>query len=371
MTHFRAVALAALVACAISACAPRPDEVTAEHASAEAVEHPGEAVYQQWCASCHDSGQQSGAPSLAAIRQLNRATVKYALELGYMKIQAQDVPKEELAQLINWLPTSEGNNDAWINAARCPVKTREVRLNGAPRTSTTFGVTNTANRAQSAQETGLTRDQMKTLDVAWVVAFPQTPTMRSQPVIVGDTIFIAATDAGRLYALDTNTGCVKWHYISEMTLRSSLTFAEATDKSPAAIIMGDAAGFVHAVDARTGRKLWVSNARLNEYNRITGAPVVHDGRVITPVSAIEVNYAGSDDYQCCKGQGAVIAFDLATGEKLWTGTTMEPAKPTRLSRTGTQQWGAFRRHHLVDARDRRKAQRRLRGHGRKCVVARH
>ena len=339
MTHFRAFALAALVACAISACAPRPDEVAAEHASAEAVEHPGEAVYQQWCASCHDSGQQSGAPSLAAIRQLNRATVKYALELGYMKIQAQDVPKEELAQLINWLPTSEENNDAWINAARCPVKTREVRLNGAPRTSTTFGVTNTANRAQSAQETGLTRDQMKTLDVAWVVAFPQTPTMRSQPVIVGDTIFIAATDAGRLYALDTNTGCVKWHYISEMTLRSSLTFAEATDKSPAAIIMGDAAGFVHAVDARTGRKLWVSNARLNEYNRITGAPVVRDGRVITPVSAIEVNYAGSDDYQCCKGQGAVIAFDLATGEKLWTGTTMEPAQPTRLSRTGTQQWG--------------------------------
>lgn len=89
---------------------------------------------------------------------------------------------------------------------------------------------------------------------------------------------------------------MKWQYTSEMTLRSSLTFAEATDKSPASIVMGDAAGFVHAVDAKTGRKLWVSNARLNEYNRITGAPVVHDGKVITPVSAIEVNYAGQDDY---------------------------------------------------------------------------
>jgi polyvinyl alcohol dehydrogenase (cytochrome) len=341
MGHFRAFALAAVIACAVSACAPRDGETTtAEHASAEAAaEHPGLAVYQQWCASCHDSGQQSGAPSLAAIRQLNRATVKYALELGYMKIQAKDVPKEELAQLIDWLPTSEGNNDGWISAARCPVKTREVRLDGAPRISTTFGVTNKANRAQTAEETGLTREQMKDLDVAWVVAFPQTPTMRSQPVIVGDTIFIAATDSGRLYALDTNSGCVKWHYVSEMTLRSSLSFAEATEKSPAAIIMGDAAGFVHAVDAKTGRKLWVSNARLNEYNRITGAPVVHDGKVITPVSAIEVNYAGQDDYECCKGQGAVIAFDLATGEKLWTGTTMDPAQPTRLGRTGTQQWG--------------------------------
>ena len=62
---------------------------------------------------------------------LNRATVKYALELGYMKIQAKDVPKDDLAQLIDWLPSAEGTNDAWINAARCPVKLREVKLDGA------------------------------------------------------------------------------------------------------------------------------------------------------------------------------------------------------------------------------------------------
>ena len=338
MSQLRAFALATAIAVIASGCAPRPGEANGEHAEA-AGPHPGAAVYQQWCSSCHDNGQQSGAPSLAAIRTLNRATVKYALELGYMKIQAKDVPKEELAQLIEWLPSAEGTNDNWISAARCPTKIREVRLAGAPRVSTTYGVTNNGNRAQTAEETGLSRDRMKDLEVAWVAAFPQTPTMRSQPVIVGDTIFIAATDAGRLYALDTNSGCVKWSYVSDMTLRSSLSFAEATDHSPAAIIMGDAAGFVHAVDAKTGRKLWVSEARLNEYNRITGAPVVHDGKVFAPVSAIEVNYAGQDDYQCCKGQGAVVAFDLATGKKVWTGKTMEPAQPTRLGRTGTQQWG--------------------------------
>ncbi|MDP3494862.1 MAG: PQQ-binding-like beta-propeller repeat protein, partial [Hyphomonadaceae bacterium] len=295
MSQLRAYALAAAIALGAAGCAPRPGEMAGGEQAAAGGEHPGQAVYGQWCASCHDDGQQSGAPSLEAIRTLNRATVKYALELGYMKIQAQNVPKEELAQLIDWLPVSEGSNDSWISAARCPVKVREVKLDGAARVSTTFGVTNAANRRQSAEETGLSKAQMKDLGVAWVVAFPQTPTMRSQPVIVGDTIFVAATDAGRLYALDTNSGCVKWSYVSEMTLRSSLTFAEATDKSPAAIIMGDAAGFVHAVNAKSGAKLWVSNARLNEYNRITGAPVVHDGKVITPVSAIEVNYAGQDD----------------------------------------------------------------------------
>lgn len=337
MGHIRAFALAAAIALGAGGCAPRTGEASSEHAEAGA-EHPGKAVYDQWCASCHDDGGKSGAPSFEAIRTLNRATVKYALELGYMKIQAKNVPKDELAQLIDWLPSADGTNDDWVNAARCPVKLREVKLDGQPRTSTTFGVTNEANRAQTAKQAGLTRDQIKDLEVAWVAAFPQTPTMRSQPVIVGDTLFIAATDAGRLYALDTNSGCVKWHYVSDMTLRSSLSFAEM-ENGQGAIIMGDAAGFVHAVDAKTGRKLWVSNARLNEYNRITGAPVVHEGKVITPVSAIEVNYAGQDDYECCKGQGAVIAFDLKTGKKLWTGTTMDPAQPTRLGRTGTQQWG--------------------------------
>lgn len=336
MGRFHAVAFA--IALGVGACAPRPGEAASSEHAEQAGPHPGEAVYQQWCASCHDDGNKSGAPSLEAIRQLNRATVKYALELGYMKIQAKDVPKDELAQLIEWLPSADSTNDSWIEAARCPVKSREVRLTGQPRRSTTFGVQPEGTRAQDAEQAGLTKDQMSNLEVAWVAAFPQTPTMRSQPVIVGDTIFVAATDSGRLYALDTNTGCVKWHYVSDMTLRSSLSFAEL-ENGEGAIVMGDAAGFVHAVDARTGRRLWVSSARLNEYNRITGAPVVHDGKVITPVSAIEVNYAGQDDYECCKGQGAIVTFDLKTGEKLWTGTTMEPAQPTRLGRTGTQQWG--------------------------------
>ncbi len=339
MSQFRAFALATAFALGASACAPEIGSAAGEHAAVDG-DHPGKAVYEQWCASCHDNGQQSGAPSLAAIRMLNRSTVKYALELGYMSQEAKNVPKEELAQLIAWIPNGEDANDAWLQSARCPVKIREVKLEGAPRTSVTFGVTNEANRRQTAEEAGLTREQMKDLEVAWVAAFPQTSTMRSQPVVVGDTVFIAATDAGRLYALDTNSGCVKWQYVSDMTLRSSLSFAEATEKSPAAIIMGDAAGRVHAVDAKTGRRLWVTDVKLTSLNRITGAPVVHEGKVLAPVSVIESNFPPNDDYECCKGQGAVVGLDLVTGKKLWAGRAIdEDARPQRTGRTGTQQWG--------------------------------
>jgi polyvinyl alcohol dehydrogenase (cytochrome) len=340
MSQFRAFALAAAFALGASACAPRPGEAAGSEHAALGADHPGKAVYEQWCASCHDNGAQSGAPSLAAIRTLNRSTVQYALEYGYMSQQAKNVPKEELAQLIDWIPSASGENDDWVNTARCPVKVRQVHLESAPRTSVTFGVTYDANRRQTADEAGVAKADMKNLEVAWVVAFPQTPTMRSQPVVIGDTIFIAATDAGRLYALDTNSGCVKWHYVSDMTLRSSLTFAEATATSPAAIIMGDAAGKVHAVDAKTGRKLWVTDVKLTSLNRITGAPVVHEGKVFAPVSVIESNFPPDDSYECCRGQGAVAALDLATGKKLWIGRAIdEDAKPQRTGRTGTQQWG--------------------------------
>jgi polyvinyl alcohol dehydrogenase (cytochrome) len=328
------------LALVLSGCAPRPDAAgrtvrTAEQDNA----HPGKRVFEENCASCHDNPEQSRAPATASLRELNRSTVKYTLELGYMQQQAKNLTPEERAEVIDWLPRDDGKADEWIAKARCPIKLRKVNLEGAPRTAVTFGIDDRNTRSQSAAQTGLAKADMPKLELAWAVAFPNSPTMRSQPVIVGDTIFIAATDSARIYALDTGTGCVKWQYISDLSLRSSLTFADKTATSPAMVLAGDAAGFVHAVNAATGKKVWVSDAKLTRYNRITGAPVVHDGKVFAPVSAIEVNYANDDAYECCKGQGALVAFDLASGAKLWTGTTMDPATPQRLSRTGTQQWG--------------------------------
>ncbi len=335
----RVLALACIAA--LAACTPRPEEAAISAAERAALDeaHPGRQVYGEYCAQCHDNNNDAGAPALESLRTLNSGTIRYALELGYMKYEARNVPKDQLEQLIQWLPRNESTNDAWIEEARCTIKQRRVNLNGAPRFATTFGLGPKNHRNQTAEQVGLTRADMPDLELAWAVAFPNTPTMRSQPVVVGDTLFIATTDAARLYALDAGSGCIKWLYRSDMKLRSSLAFAEATATTPAAIVLGDAAGRVHAVSAETGDKLWVTEIALNEYNRITGAPVVMGDRVFAPLSAIEVNYTQYDDYECCKGQGAVVALDLASGEKLWTGRTMPEAQPVLTGRTGTQQWG--------------------------------
>ncbi|MDB5453690.1 MAG: glucose dehydrogenase, partial [Caulobacteraceae bacterium] len=304
---------------------------------AAADQHPGQKAYQMWCAACHNGA--GDAPSTEAVRQLSRANIRYTLELGYMKEIARNVPRDQIQQIIDWLPLSPEDSGGWTSKAQCTGARRTVELGRAARTATSFGLGVRNNRAETAAQAGLKTADMRNLELAWTVAFPQTATMRSQPVIVGKTLFIAATDSGHVYALDADTGCVKWTYSSDLTLRSSLAFAEATKTSPARIVMGDAGGRIHAVDARTGQKAWVTDIKLNSVNRITGAPVVHDGKVFAPLSAIEVNYAGPDAYECCQGQGAVVALDLATGSKLWVGRTMEEAKPTRKGRTGVQQWG--------------------------------
>jgi polyvinyl alcohol dehydrogenase (cytochrome) len=110
-------------------------------------------------------------------------------------------------------------------------------------------------------------------------------------------------------------------------------------KGKPVVIAGDANGAVIAVDARNGKQLWRSDIRIHESNRITGTPVIHDGRIFAPLSAVEINYAALDTYECCRAQGAVVALDLKTGKKLWIGRTMAEATKQKINRAGAQLWG--------------------------------
>jgi len=260
--------------------------------------HPGRAVYERTCGACHNNPEGSRAPALATLRNLNRAMVEYAVDVGYMKMYAKD-----LKQI-----------------------------------ATTFGLGARNLRQQSAVQTGLATADFAKLDLAWAVAFPQTPTMRSQPVVVGNTVFVATTDAGRLFALDTQSGCVKWQYQSPTPLRSSLSYGEIDAGTPV-IVAGDALGAVVAVDAKAGKQVWRSEVRVHESNRITGTPVIHKGRVFAPLSSVEISYTRLDTYECCKAQGAVVALDLKTGKQLWIGRTMPAATKQKINRAGAQLWG--------------------------------
>ncbi len=73
----------------------------------------------------------------------------------------------------------------------------------------------------------------------------------------------------------------------------------------------------YALDASTGELIWKFQTDKHPLARITGTPVLYDGRVYVPVASLEEPESGQADYSCCTFRGYVAALDATTGEPVW------------------------------------------------------
>ena len=148
------------------------------------------------------------------------------------------------------------------------------------------------------------------------MAFPQATTMRSQPAVVGSTLFFPVGETSQVLALDVSERepCLKWVYESGLPLRTSAAYGEVGGRK--VIVVGDVAANIHMIDALTGTKIWQQSVQLFPLSLTTGTPVIHDDRVFAPISQYEITVGGNDDHECCKTHGAVVALDGKTGKKL-------------------------------------------------------
>jgi polyvinyl alcohol dehydrogenase (cytochrome) len=228
--------------------------------------------------------------------------------------------------------------EEWVTASMCAADNRSVDLSAAP--SFTYTAPDGNNpRHLSAEQAGLTTADLSNLELAWAIAFPQTSGMRAAPVIVGSTIFYSATDAGRVFALDIDSGCARWVYESGTRLRSSLAYG-VVDGEPT-LVFSDMPGMIHSIKAATGEVNWVASGQAsNNQGMLTGTPVIHEDRIIVPVSGSGVIAGGNPNYECCENHGAVTALNIHTGEKLWEYHTMPAAEYNGMeSSTGVKQKG--------------------------------
>jgi len=234
--------------------------------------------------------------------------------------------------------TAQGEIDDWVADAMCEVDNRVIKLEQAPSFTFTQSDGNNPRHLEAAQA-GLSTADLSNLELAWVVAFPDTSGLRAAPVIIGSTIFYSATDSGRVFALDTNSGCAKWVYEADSRLRSSLAYSEIDDLRM--LVFSDSGGMVHTVDAKTGELIWIASGQAsNNQGMLTGTPVIHEDKIIVPVSGSGVITGGNPNYECCENHGAVTALSVHTGEKLWEYHTMPAAEYTgQLSSTGVKQRG--------------------------------
>lgn len=322
-------ACAALVAFACSIHIAAAQELRADH--------PGKAVYEQYCAACHNQ-PATRAPALSALQQQSAQTLRFTLTEGIMRQQGSAVPREQFEQLLGYLAAADTGGADWVAGMMCKPDQRAVDLS-QPVAMSMVGVDARNSRRLSAQQSGLTSTDLRSLELAWAIAFPKTSGLRTSAVIVGSTMFYAPVQTGKVLALDTRTACVKWAYDAGGPLRSSMSYGDIGG-GRMALVFGDARGTVYSIDPTTGAQIWKTDARHESFGGITGAPVLMGNRIIVPVSASGVGRGADPKYECCEGHGDVVALDASTGRKLWTAHTMEDAKYTgKVSSTGVKQRG--------------------------------
>ncbi|MBP9235555.1 MAG: hypothetical protein KBF30_12840, partial [Hyphomonadaceae bacterium] len=342
-----AAAVIALVSCSTPAEPPAaPAQVaTAAPIAAtpvmQASPHPGEAVYKQRCASCHDNPEATRAPSRATLARMASGNISNALIAGKMIAQGVGLSSADVSYVSDYLSEAAAVSDDWITAMRCPADRATPKLTATP-TVVAFGFDQQNHRNLSYAQAGMKPGDLTNLEVAWVVAFPDAVSMRSQAAVVGNTIFLPVGESkNRLFAFDVSDKakpCIQWVHNGERAFRTSTGYGVRKDGVPI-VMVGDIGGWTTAMDARNGQKLWITKTGLFDASTSTATPVLVGDNVIAPSSQYEIMMAGQDHHLCCKLHGGVSAVDAVTGKIVWQTGTMEDAKPIRDRGDGQMLWG--------------------------------
>lgn len=289
---------------------------------------PGKAVYETFCAACHQAPEEgSRAVPVAGLRKMSAQTIMSALTSGVMKPMGDQLDRRQLRDVVAYLAAPEGPvGTGWIDDHRCAADKTGVDLSGRA-AQVGFGVDTASSRRMTAAQAGLSTKDLGRLEVAWTFALPRTTGLRGQGVVVGQTLFYPAGQANTVLALDTRTGCVKWATALQGGGRSSLAYGRLGAKGPWALVTPEGSGKLVALDAKTGQLIWRVDPRHDPDSPLSGTPLFAGDRILVPISASDVGAAMRPAHQCCKTHGALAAIDAASGKVLWTWHTMETAKP--------------------------------------------
>jgi polyvinyl alcohol dehydrogenase (cytochrome) len=293
---------------------------------------PGEQVFNTNCAACHLGGDPRALP-FETLGTLSRSTIEYALVEGKMAQQGSLLTAQQRKELLDWLAPKETADSHWLDAARC--EDPAVSVDGEPRVAR-WGVDYANTRFQP--RTTISKATAPQLRRKWVIAFPGVAMMRSQPAVLGDTLFLAVADDRTLYAIDRIKGCLKWTYTSQHPPRTAVGAGELKDGRQV-VYFGDIGGSIHILAARNGAVIWQKRVGHFPRTALTGAPVLYEDTLYVPHSTMEAPSAADPKYECCTSQGLLTAHNAGNGDEIWVAHIMSEPRPTGTSSVGTRQWG--------------------------------
>ncbi|MFK7914085.1 MAG: PQQ-binding-like beta-propeller repeat protein [Pseudomonadales bacterium] len=273
-----------------------------------------QAAFDSRCAHCHD-GSIPKAPHQIKFQLMGRNAIAAAMTDGLMQVHAKGLSSAEIGALADHLG---GAVAATVPVERCTTD----QLPATKPALAGWSLNERGNRFIPGDVADLSAQEVSTLAVKWVFAYPGATRARAQPVPFGDAILIGS-QSGAVYALDLETGCAHWSYQADVEVRSAIAVNDTGDRA----FFGDLAGQVYAIDPRDGSELWRTQAHEHPDVTITGSPRWYEGTLYVPLSSSEWGSAADPGYACCTFRGGVVAIDASSGEKRWVSYSIpeEPA----------------------------------------------
>jgi polyvinyl alcohol dehydrogenase (cytochrome) len=289
----------------------------------------GEAVYQQRCAACHDSGNPR-VPAREELKKFSVAAILRAMDFGEMNNIASKLRQDEREAVAAYLGVPGGSTQP---PAKAWCADRAVKLAGGSQAQWNgWSPAPTNTRYQPGDAAGLTLEQAPRLKLKWAYGFAGDIIAFSQPTVIGGHVFVGSA-SGMVQALDAPSGCIQWVFQATGPVRAALLAVSLGDRH--ALLFGDSIGWFYSLEAETGRLLWKKRPEPHEATRLTGAPTAYQGTVFIPVASWEESRTTNPDYPCCSFRGSVVALRVKDGSQVWkTYTIAEKAR-----QTGKNQWG--------------------------------
>ena len=297
----------------------------------------GKRVFDKNCASCHDNPAMQ-APSRESLSLYSRESLMIAMEFGKMQPMAAHLSKQNRTLIAHYLAGSDTTSYQWLASNACSDdQLAQNKKNIDTHWLSNWGIGLKNRRFVDENFTQIKPENISSLKLQWSMAFPKVNGMRSQPVIIGDNIYIGDR-AGKLYQLDRTSGCVINHTDILGGVRTSITLAKLSDGKQL-LFMASPIGMVYAIDPETLQKVWQQSIVISKYSTVTGSISYYDDTLFVPISSYEVAASGGPDHICCTSHGAVTSLNARSGEANWVWHATQDAIVSGQNRKGMPVFG--------------------------------
>ena len=296
----------------------------------------GEVIFAESCAECHNSTQSGRTPSVFSLTSLSPRAIVSALEDGVMQSEGAALNRVQRIMVAESLTGRSYAETRLPETAFCSEQSAEV-FDIESLYWMGFGGNLEGTGFQPSDRAGLTVSEIPSLELLWAFAFPDASEVRTKPTIVGE-LALFGDQFGMVYAVDTNTGCVRWTFEADAGIRGSILVDVDDNGRPRAYCV-DLRPKPSAHDTEAGPGVWKERVGWHPESNNTGSPTLYGNNLFIPISSMEVVRGGDPSYVCCTSSGAVAAVDKRTGALLWYHRVI-PGYPEEagLNALGTQLW---------------------------------